>query len=196
MVFYFQEWSGLNCYGILIKKQIKGKRCLANGVLDVTMIYLQLNNLKKHHMKRLIKINMISIFVILIFTLNTQLIYCQVSSNPIGLTVLNKKALYHKRDTLKFKFQNLSGRKLWIIVGFEVLSEGNWIEVFYDLDYPLSGVGKIYSIEKQRYLNLLVKNVPFTGPKSPPYRLFINYSENHKLSNPKKQILQEFVFFQ
>jgi len=147
-------------------------------------------------MEKLIKINLINMFFILMIMFSPQLIYGQIPSKPISLTVLNGKGLYHKRDTLKLKLQNLSGRKLWIIVGFEVLSEGNWTEVFYDLDNPLSGVGKIYSIDKVRYQHILVKNIPFTEPKSQPYRLFIKYSEDHKLSKPKKLILRQFVFFQ
>lgn len=147
-------------------------------------------------MERLKRIKVIKILIILITTLYLQDSFCQLKSKFISLTIIDQKRSYHKNDTVKFKFQNLSGKKLWFVVGFEILDEGKWREVFYDLDNPLNGVEKIYSINKQKDLYFLVNKVPFTGPKSSPYRLFIMFSFNHRLLNFKKEELNQFVFLQ
>jgi hypothetical protein len=141
------------------------------------------------------KIRTLVMFIFLTATLHVQNSYCQSDPKVIRLTIINQKRSYHRTDTVKLNFENLSGKKLWISVGFEVLNEGKWNEVFYDLNNPLSGVEKIYSINKTENLYLLVKNVPFMGAKSPPYRLFVKYSNNDKLLNFKKEEFLRFTFF-
>lgn len=143
---------------------------------------------------KLKRTKIISVFIILMSMLYIQICYCQSTLRDIKVIIVDQKRLYHKADTVKLKLQNLSGKKLWMVVGFEVLNEGNWEEVFYDLDNPSSGVEKIYAVNKQKQLYLLVKKVPFAGQKSPVYRLFVRYSVNQRLSNYKKESFRQFTF--
>jgi hypothetical protein len=141
------------------------------------------------------KRRVILIFVILMIIFCLPRGYCQSISKDIKLTIIHQKREYHNSDTVKFKVQNLSGKNLWFVAGLEVFDEDKWIEVFYDLDHPISGSEKIYRLGQQKRLDLLVKNIPFTGVKSYPYKLFIKYGFNKLLLNKKEEDLHQFVFF-